>query len=337
MTSYDLAISAFNSILGIQGRTFGQATSSSKGVSDDNQGVQWNIGVNKETGNVWLGVNLEGKIYDNWPIATLILKEIEKPTLHLLARTLRENDKVRINFSRDAWQVTSRPPILENDIQHCGILASQITEIIWKEMLNEAIDCLDPMRDRRGRSKQMVTLKSTGVRKEMEVSPHLGFATDAWLVKPENLESARYMLQEAFSRLEPLYDFVKEITGDLKFEYIHPDELNEPEELYEGCKKTVTVNAYERNPLARKKCIEHYGAKCAVPNCQFDFEKVYGDIGKGFIHVHHLTKLADIGQDYKVDPIKDLRPVCPNCHAMLHQKNPPYSIEELIPDYNQYR
>ena len=72
--------------------------------------------------------------------------------------------------------------------------------------------------------------------------------------------------------------------------------------------------------IARKKCIEHYGAKCAVSNCGFDFEKLYGDIGKGFIHVHHLTQLSDIGQGYEVDPIKDLRPVCPNCHAMLHQK-----------------
>lgn len=89
------------------------------------------------------------------------------------------------------------------------------------------------------------------------------------------------------------------------------------------------VNSYERNPIARKKCIEHYGAKCAVPNCSFDFEELYGGIGKGFIHVHHLTQLSDIGQGYEVDPVKDLRPVCPNCHAMLHQKNPPYTINEL--------
>jgi 5-methylcytosine-specific restriction enzyme A len=54
-----------------------------------------------------------------------------------------------------------------------------------------------------------------------------------------------------------------------------------------------------------------------------------GDIGKGFIHVHHLTQLSDIGQGYEVDPVKDLRPVCPNCHAMLHKKNPPYTIDEI--------
>ncbi len=59
------------------------------------------------------------------------------------------------------------------------------------------------------------------------------------------------------------------------------------------------------------------------------FEEEYGNIGKCFIHVHHLTQLADIRQGYEVNPIKDLRPVCPNCHAMLHKKNPPYTIEQL--------
>jgi 5-methylcytosine-specific restriction protein A len=39
--------------------------------------------------------------------------------------------------------------------------------------------------------------------------------------------------------------------------------------------------------------------------------------------------MSSIGNKYKVDPIKDLRPVCPNCHAMLHQKTPPFSIEEM--------
>ena len=83
----------------------------------------------------------------------------------------------------------------------------------------------------------------------------------------------------------------------------------------------------ERNPHARKKCIEHYGLSCVV--CDFNFEKVYGQIGKEFIHVHHLTQVATIKQEYKVNPIQDLRPVCPNCHSMLHKQNPPLTIDEL--------
>lgn len=49
----------------------------------------------------------------------------------------------------------------------------------------------------------------------------------------------------------------------------------------------------------------------------FDF---YGEIGEGFIHVHHLTPIHQIGKEYKVNYKEDLAPVCPNCHAMLHRK-----------------
>lgn len=102
---------------------------------------------------------------------------------------------------------------------------------------------------------------------------------------------------------------------------------NKPLKLIEGIKKTITINAYERNTIARQKCIEYWKAICSV--CDFNFENKYGEIGKGFIHVHHLVPIADIGTSYQVDPIEDLRPVCPNCHAMLHKRNPPISIEEL--------
>ncbi|WP_397539817.1 HNH endonuclease [Rummeliibacillus pycnus] len=107
----------------------------------------------------------------------------------------------------------------------------------------------------------------------------------------------------------------------------YPDEV--PETLEEGKRKSVMVNVYERNPFARKQCIDHYGIQCQV--CNMDFEKTYGEVGKDFIHVHHIKPLHEIKQGYIVDPIKDLIPVCPNCHSMLHRKeNGVYlSIEQL--------
>ena len=95
----------------------------------------------------------------------------------------------------------------------------------------------------------------------------------------------------------------------------------------EGTTKQVTVNFYERSAEARTICINRYGLNCSV--CGFNFEKAYGEIGKGFIHVHHLKPLAEIGKGYQLNPIKDLRPICPNCHAILHQRKPAFSIEEL--------
>ena len=120
---------------------------------------------------------------------------------------------------------------------------------------------------------------------------------------------------------------LEELGLTLKFNYSEELPVDTKQKFIEGLKQTIVVNAYERNPAARQNCIDHYGTICAV--CNIDFEEVYGDIGKGFIHVHHLTPLADIGKTYEVNPIKDLRPVCPNCHSMLHRQNPPFTLEAL--------
>jgi 5-methylcytosine-specific restriction protein A len=88
----------------------------------------------------------------------------------------------------------------------------------------------------------------------------------------------------------------------------------------------VVVNAYERNSAARTKCIAHYGSACAV--CGFSFGAAYGTAAEGYIHVHHLKPLAEIGEEYEMDPIADLRPVCPNCHALIHLGGGCRSIEE---------
>ncbi|MEL4204941.1 HNH endonuclease [Plesiomonas shigelloides] len=95
----------------------------------------------------------------------------------------------------------------------------------------------------------------------------------------------------------------------------------------EGNIISVEVNKYERDPRARIECIKHHGTVCKV--CGFDYSMVYGSIGKGFIHIHHLTPLSVIKESYIINPKEDLVPVCANCHAMLHRRNPPLSIKEL--------
>jgi len=105
------------------------------------------------------------------------------------------------------------------------------------------------------------------------------------------------------------------------------DDMELGRTLVEGAAKSVLVNAYERNEEARRRCIEHYGSKCSV--CDFDFIKFYGSALRGYIHVHHLTPISEIGSDYVVDPIADLRPVCPNCHGVIHSRQPLYTIDEV--------
>ena len=95
-----------------------------------------------------------------------------------------------------------------------------------------------------------------------------------------------------------------------------PGELTDGSTFFEGAKRRVTVNAYERDPTARQRCIEHYGCSCII--CRFDFFASFGPVAEGFIQVHHLTPLSEISARYAVNPITDLRPVCPNCHAVIH-------------------
>lgn len=98
-----------------------------------------------------------------------------------------------------------------------------------------------------------------------------------------------------------------------------------PDDIWEGARRSIAVNAFERSPEARAACIEKHGSSCAI--CKFDFAAEFGPELQGFIHVHHVVPLATIDRRYKVDPERDLLPVCPNCHAVLH-----YGGENRTPD-----
>jgi len=97
--------------------------------------------------------------------------------------------------------------------------------------------------------------------------------------------------------------------------------------LPEGAIQKIAVNKYERNRINRKCCLDYYGYDCKV--CEINFEKHYGSIGKNFIHVHHITPVSELGPNYVINPISDLVPVCPNCHSMIHKKDPPFTIDEI--------
>ena len=96
---------------------------------------------------------------------------------------------------------------------------------------------------------------------------------------------------------------------------------------FEGAIRRILVNAYERDPEARRRCIEHYGAVCLA--CGMDFGLRYGASAKGFIHVHHTKPLSQCGAEYVPDPVKDLKPVCPNCHAVIHHREKVLTIAQI--------
>jgi 5-methylcytosine-specific restriction enzyme A len=103
------------------------------------------------------------------------------------------------------------------------------------------------------------------------------------------------------------------MPGDQKFE--------------EGAAVQILINRYERDPAARERCVTHYGTDCVA--CGLSLADQYGPEVYGLIHVHHLTPLASVGKRAVIDPVRDLRPVCPNCHAVIHSTTPPRTIDEV--------
>ena len=79
---------------------------------------------------------------------------------------------------------------------------------------------------------------------------------------------------------------------------------------------TIEVNRYEQDPDARRVCLAFHGTSCAA--CGFSFEASYGETGTDAIEVHHVVPPVMLGEGYTLDPVADLVPLCPNCHAMAH-------------------
>jgi 5-methylcytosine-specific restriction protein A len=226
------------------------------------------------------------------------------------------------------------------------IKSYEVGKLVYKEKLNfkEGIKQLTKMGMNKNSAADYVYNYSNLIQGKLFTRTTSSFATDYYLGKIHQ-EDGIQGLKKALLSLSQHIDYYEDKSGSsvkkrkdvyLKYlklldlesnEKIYPDEVDDTIEYSEGKAKQVLVNTYERNLVARQVCIDHYGASCKV--CDFDFQKTFGEIGKGFIHIHHIVDLATIGEEYSVDPISDLIPVCPNCHAMLHRQRPAYKIEDL--------
>jgi hypothetical protein len=206
-SEYAQTLALFTQIVGCKGQPFGQLNKPRFGMSDGNDGVQWNIAIDTERVETRLGVNLEGMKYDNWPIRTLLLKELDNPTFFETRKYLTSPECIFMTLTRDAWQVTSRPSIVEESIcpEHCPL--NTIDPLLWRSMLNEALACLSEERDYLGRAQQLVTLrnrpKTGNQRRVMEVSPHLTIWT-----RIEPLGDKKAQIRSGIDRLTPIYEWV---------------------------------------------------------------------------------------------------------------------------------
>lgn len=127
---------------------------------------------------------------------------------------------------------------------------------------------------------------------------------------------------DGIDKINPVQLKPKHIVLDLL-----PEEVITSSEFEEGGTVSIKVNKFERDSKARKACLKHFGYTCKA--CNLNLQLIYGKVAKDFIHVHHIIPLSKIGKKYKVNPKKDLVPVCPNCHAIIHRRAEPYTIKEI--------
>ena len=112
--------------------------------------------------------------------------------------------------------------------------------------------------------------------------------------------------------------------------YYENNTLNNENKYHENKKSTSTLTQNIRNRKARLDCIKIHGCFCKI--CEFDFEKTYGECGKDYIEVHHITPIDELSsaEGYEgTNPKDDLIPVCSNCHSMIHRKKVPYTPDEV--------
>ena len=95
----------------------------------------------------------------------------------------------------------------------------------------------------------------------------------------------------------------------------------------EGGEQVFISVRRERNSTLRNNALDIHGYDCMA--CGFNFEEYYGEIGKGFIEVHHVVPLANAGKT-ETNPETDLVVLCANCHRMVHRrKGVCLSIQEI--------
>lgn len=124
---------------------------------------------------------------------------------------------------------------------------------------------------------------------------------------------------------EPLKSYIQKV---LKTNILNLDNELENTEYVDGKSYVQYGIKYERNQALRNEAIKIHGTTCKV--CGFDFKAKYGELGEGFIEIHHLKPMFSINREIKVNPQKDLVPLCSNCHKMIHRNaKQPLTIKEL--------
>lgn len=198
-----------------KGTLFGSRALRVEGICDGSEGVQWNAWVEwqGDTQLAYAGVNLEGKVYDGWPVARFVEREMRDRRLLAVRNSVTDSKRVEVIWYRDAWQAAARPAIREKLIAGSPHLLHELGDEPWLRMLEEAYACLDATRGHRGRGEQLLTTPS-GARRKYPVSPHFQLRQAFWPRDEETVSAWRAALDQTMKNLQPLHTLlVNEAQG----------------------------------------------------------------------------------------------------------------------------
>lgn len=114
--------------------------------------------------------------------------------------------------------------------------------------------------------------------------------------------------------------------------------IEEEESFPEGAlRKAFKLHSKrERDPKVIRLAKSSAKRLCCAA-CGFDFGKMYGELGEGYIEGHHIKPIAEMKPRGEATTVKDIALVCSNCHRMLHRMRPLITIEELKEKINEQR
>lgn len=133
-----------------------------------------------------------------------------------------------------------------------------------------------------------------------------------------------YLFNNDFS-FQDLIDSLKDIQSSEK-ENHHVELFDENVTINEGTQTIQNTKVYERSKKLRDQAIKYYKTddKIKCHACCFDFENFYGEYGKDFIEIHHEKPVYQYnGDDIEktiTDALENVKPICPNCHRMIHRR-----------------
>jgi hypothetical protein len=205
-TRVELIRGVFPEAFGYSSEDFTSNPLGVSGLSDGAQGVQWNAWIDHKTLDAFVGVNLEGKEYDGWPVARVITRELVEPRIFTAREAMASTEDIQVYVGREVWQAGNRIRVAESVIEGMPVGLRVLTPETWRIALQIADECLDDIQGSRKKAKQWVTLRD-GRREMREVSPQMQFyvkLSESSTYPPR----VRDAMKAERARLDTLYRFL---------------------------------------------------------------------------------------------------------------------------------